>query len=204
MNDIEDVLLDVRKAYRLVYDFQKRVLDLMKFIGGKFRLNYEGGYPKFSRTAPRTGYGNINYVSWDWLNMYYHEFHFHPQENGKEKTHFSAFLLSDTGYYMSKKENENLQKTTLSKFATPEQSSTKLILVAGKNVWFGWPEEWNSLDFTLEETGSQIYNGNPIIFKQYDLSLFALEASALDCLRNFSAYCLQNEITLKLFEKNID
>jgi hypothetical protein len=204
MDNIHDILTDVRKAYRLVYDFQKRVLDLMKFIKGKYRLNYEGGYSKFSGTAPRTGWGVLESWSWDWLNMYFYEFHFYPQENDVEKTHFSVFLLSDTGFYLAKKENEKVQKTTLSQFKDPEQSDTKLIFVAGKNVWHGWPEEWNSLDFTLAEQGNQIFKGNPIVFKQYDLALFASEHDALECLKDFSAYCAEFDITLNLYEKNID
>ena len=38
-SDIKDALLDVRKAYRLLADYQQRVLELLSFIREKLGAN---------------------------------------------------------------------------------------------------------------------------------------------------------------------
>jgi len=104
MNELKNSLIEVRKAYRLLYDYQKKVLDLVQFIGTEFGRSYKGGYSKYSNVTPRNGKGHLSNWGWDWLNMYYYEFNFHNEEN---KDFFSVVLISDTGYYEAKDEDEN-------------------------------------------------------------------------------------------------
>lgn len=203
MEKIDRALLDVRKSYRLLYDYQRRILDLVKFIKGKYRLDYEGGYPKFSKSAPRDGSGNLENWSWDWLSMYFYEFHFYPQKNNNNETHFSVFLLNDTGYFLSARDAP-LHRKTLSGFADVEKSATKLILIAGYNCWDAWNGDWLDTEFTLNPFGVNVQGEKILLFKHYDLSAFSNEESAIIHLKDFSSFCAENGCTLNYFEKQID
>jgi len=74
--EISKTLLEVRKSYRLIYDFQSKILDLISFIGGSYMKTYNGGWCKFSEPTPRDKYGHskesLNQWAWDWLSMYYY------------------------------------------------------------------------------------------------------------------------------------
>ena len=93
--------LEVRKAYRLLFDYQRRILDLMKFVGETYDLPYKKGKPLFSSKA-----GNkLTNWSWDWIYMYCYDFRF----EGKEKDNpiqFSVILKNDSGYYDANLENK--------------------------------------------------------------------------------------------------
>jgi hypothetical protein len=203
MENINQVLLDVRKSYRLLYEYQRKMLDIVKFVKGKYRLDYEGGYPKFSKSAPGEGRGNLENWAWDWLSMYFYEFHFYPQKHGDNLTHFSIFLLNDTGYFLTKKEKD-IHRKTLSAFADVEKSESKLILIAGHNQWDAWNADWLDIEFTLSPSGVKREADKSLLFKQYNVADFANEAGAVFCLKDFSAFCAESGCTLKYFEKQID
>lgn len=42
--EIADALLDVRKSYRLLHDYQRAALDAASYIGNRLGLSYQGGY----------------------------------------------------------------------------------------------------------------------------------------------------------------
>ncbi len=112
-NNTKELLIEVRKSYRLLYQYQKRILDLVDYIGKKYGLNYNGGYPKFSGVTPRNGSGNLNLWAWDWLNMYYYEFHFSHKKSGNDTLFFSVFLLNDNGFFKNNNEKKNKQNVNL-------------------------------------------------------------------------------------------
>jgi hypothetical protein len=110
LEDNNDILLEIRKSYCLLFQYQARILDLIGFIGDSFECKYEGGYPRFSNSAPNKGKGRLDNWAWDWLNMYYYEFNFTRKS---AKITFSVFLLNDTGFYETKekfKEKKVLEK----------------------------------------------------------------------------------------------
>jgi hypothetical protein len=76
MDDFENMIINVRSSFRLLYFFNRKVLDLMKYIGRKFNLRYIGGWSKFSDSYPKDGKGSLENWAWDWLNLYLYEFHF--------------------------------------------------------------------------------------------------------------------------------
>ncbi|WP_353140435.1 hypothetical protein [Pseudopedobacter sp.] len=200
-NNTSDILLEVRKAYRFLYNYQSRILDLIGFIGNKFGVNYKGGYPKFSDIVPRPGKGNLNNWAWDWLNMYFYEFHFgmHEVVYNKEgeqridKLTFAIFIVNDNGYFLSTDKNK-IQTDT---FKPVEESESKLIFVVGKNMWENWGDNWHTPDFILEPAGKRVRDENEcMLFKQYNLALFGSEEDAIKCLKDFESYCLQNDINM--------
>jgi hypothetical protein len=80
-SDFENALIDVRKAYRLLYLYQRRVMDLVQFIGDSLTFRYAGGWSWFSDNTPKGGKGSLENWAWDWINMYFYEFNFSAKKN---------------------------------------------------------------------------------------------------------------------------
>ena len=107
--NIKDTLQEARKAYRFLYDYQKRILDLVSYIGGKYGFRYRGGYSKFSNSSPRDGKGNLGNWAWDWLNLYFYEFNFEPKRQVKTPfiLQFSYLMIQDILMLKMKKKLTN-------------------------------------------------------------------------------------------------
>jgi len=189
----ENILVEVRKAYRLLFDYQSRILNLMEFIGQTFEMPYVKGYPKFSTR----GTNKLGNWSWDWLYMYYYEFHFRHNDG----LFLSVFLLNDSGYFETNFEKD-ISPLAVEEFKDVNNSETKLIFVAGYKVWkpeFG--NNWNSKEFILNNSGKA--DNSNMIFKSYNLDKFFNEEDTLIQLKDFEKYCNQNEIPLKVKDKII-
>ncbi len=111
-NDFGNALVDVRKAYRLLFLYQKRVMELVQFMGDTLSFNYKGGWSWFSANTPSKGKGSLENWAWDWLNMYFYEFNFSSKEINKNKINFSILLQSDTGFPSSPLNNWNDNQIT--------------------------------------------------------------------------------------------
>ena len=196
--DIESVLVDVRKSYRTLYTYQKMVLDLAKYIGDRLSFSYAGGWPKFSGDSPRTGKGALHQSSWDWLNMYYYDFHFSPRSQQASSLKFSIQLISDTGYWLSHTEYFNNKK--VERYESPESSGTKLVFILGKDVWtpdlvLKKYENLKTLIGSTEPLFEHMGSGS-MLFQVFDLKDF-LNADDTDRqLDRFIASCAAHEMTL--------
>jgi hypothetical protein len=194
-----NTLQEVRKAYRLLFDYQTRVLDLIGFIGSSFNYDYNGGYSKFSNGSPNNGKGKLSLWAWDWLSMYFYEFNFITK---KDNMAFAVFLVNDTGYFQKNKESK-IAKTTVSAFDAVENSKTKLIFVVGKNTWDGWGKNWDNENFILEEAGHKILDDKVMLFKSYLLDDFFDEEKAIEKLKDFENYCKSYGVNFKYKEKTV-
>lgn len=202
MQEIKESLIEVRKAYRLIFDFQSRILDLISFIKGKMNFEYSGGFVKYSNQSPKNGSGGLKQWSWDWLNFYFYEFHFKKKIINSDEINFSIFLLCDTGYFESRKDN-TISKLEINKYKSPQDSSTKLIFVVGKNTWSFFSESnWNNLDFTLKEFDVKENDNGIMIFKSYNLENFADESSANNVLKEFIDFSNSHSIPLEIVERD--
>lgn len=130
---MDEVLLDVRKAYRLLHDYQRLVLDAVNYIGRQLELDYVGGWPKFSDATPRPGKGSFDCWAWDWLNFMEYDFHFTKTTSDNRTIYFSALLISDSGYFSSPDTNEDATDT--SNFLPAEQSQSLLGIVMCHSDW---------------------------------------------------------------------
>ena len=213
MQSIDEVTLNVRKAYRFLFQYQCRILDLMSFVSSSLGLVYQGGYPKFSNAAPNSGRGKLDHWAWDWLNMYFYEFHFcldGEYLNDKclaDKVKFSAFIVNDTGYYDSVLVEDEDKRLYVEKFETVEKSKTKLIFVAAKNRW-GAPKEWGEWQSQTFLNSDRLIVKDPeadsvIVSKIYALDAFATEPDAVETLREFGAYCTANGIPIQYREREV-
>lgn len=190
-----DILVEVRKAYRLLFDYQAKLLGLVKYIGGNFGYTYKGGLPKFSANQPRLGHGSLDNWAWDWLNLYFHEFYFGDKiDAAGNKLTFSVFILADDGYFQTLENNEaDFKRLNVDKFEKVEFSKSKLILVVGHNCWtvnaFFCENNWCNKHFTLEEKGLHKDEAGKMFFKSYALENFFEEHDAKKQLEDFEKEC---------------
>jgi hypothetical protein len=183
--------LEVRKSYRLLFDYQRRILDLMKFIGETYNVSFKKGRPLFSGK----GSNSLTNWSWDWLNMYCYDFRFEGKET-KNPTQFSVILKNDSGFYEANQEN-TIHRLDIENFKVVEDSKTELILVAGAlNKPFDTLNE-----STKANEGSS--EDKTIVFRNYEIEKFFNEEDALKQLQDFSAYCKSFGIALNISEKII-
>ena len=129
VSTLSDALLDVRSAYRLLYEYQRRVLDLVRYIGDAIGLHFADGESWLSHLADEKS-GPQNWA-WDWLGMYHYEFRFRAPGTLR----FSVVLVSDTGYFDTNASGVP-QPLKPEVFASPELSETKLILMIGREEYW--------------------------------------------------------------------
>lgn len=200
-NSMEKSLIEVRKAYRLLFDYQSRILDLMSFIEGKIDFNFNGGWPTFTNTTPRAGGGSLDKWAWDWLNMYYYQFYFGEKKIEEKVIRFSIAHMADSGFFEN--HNQHTDKINLKKYKNVEESSSKLIFVIGSDMW-NWGDNWNDEVFTTEPQGDKKdENGGQLIFKSYGLEKFASEESAIATLKDFEKHVKLFNIPFTIKERKI-
>ena len=190
-NEFEKTLIEVRKAYRLIYLYQRRVLDLIDFIGNKLSLNFESGWSKFSNPAGTRKRVNLKKWSWDWLMLYFYEFHFGVVKN---EIRFSIILQSDSGFFDSKSND----KLDISTFKNAEESKTKLFFVLGNKIW-GCPIEnflKDHLNSNQTEFKKEINDNGLWLAKSYELTNFINEESTINIINDFLRYSEKNGITI--------
>jgi len=186
--ELEDSLIDVRKAYRLLYLYQKRILDLMQFISIHYSVPFVGGWSKFSNFMPTKGKVKLTHWAWDWLNMYFYEFKFGSLLCNK--TTFTILLQSDTGFY----ESEITNPLDVQNFKPAEESKTRLILLCRKNIQeksinFLFEKLGdNNIELVEERTTDDISSHSLFIAKSYDLQYFLNEKETIKCLENFKSF----------------
>ncbi|TGE21518.1 hypothetical protein E5K00_14625 [Hymenobacter aquaticus] len=192
--DLVAVALDVRKAYRLLYLFQARVMDTVKFIAEQLGRNYHGGWCWFSSVAPRDGRGSLDNWAWDWLNMYHYEFFLGEELVDGNRIRLAVILQSDTGFY----DHSGAEKTDIRSFAPVEESETRLRFLVGKNTWHGefgkdFPatETRTSVGYTQLKTAD---GSGTLITKSFPITSFLNETGTRQVLDEFVTYCQSNGI----------
>lgn len=189
--EIEAVFFDIRKAYRLLYTYQSRVMEIMHFIGNMTSRRYEGGWSKFSNSSPKNGKGNLDLWAWDWLNMYCYEFYFGIKEINENSIKFSVWLVSDTGFY----DIETADETDIESFSSVESSKTKLVFVIGKNTWHTNFKDFQS-NMKNDATDYVRRNENEVLLaKSFNLSSFINSDQTRERIQEFVSFCNSNGIS---------
>lgn len=167
---IEATFLDVRNAYRLLHDYQRMVMDGVKFLGNQLGLRYEGGWPKFSGVSPRAGGGTLDHWAWDWLNFVAYDFHFSNLAQEGSELPFSVLLISDTGFFCS--DRKYVEATDTRTFLPAENSNTKVGFVLSSGEWQpDFMSDREAMKVFIEEGGRLMepYNKPGILGKCYGL-----------------------------------
>jgi hypothetical protein len=200
MNDFtkdqfENVLVDVRKAYRLLYLYQKRVLDVIQYIGDSLDFRFGGGWNWFVYNMPVASKAKLTNSSWEWLSMYFYEFNFSERKVNDSTIKFSVILESDSGYFDSMNSFENIKS-----YSPVQQSVTKLIFMVGKNVW--WDPDFKEL---FDDENLDIYKSSKdelirsnekgtIVVKCFPLSRFINAEETNKCIGEWVGFLNINGI----------
>lgn len=132
----DDVFLNVRKAYRLLHDYQSMVINAMRYIESQLDIPYNGGWSRSEKDI-RSGYVKLSQSSWDWLPMSSFEFHFLKPLVPEGWLSLSFFIIGDSGYIEADTSVANKADTTT--FAPADKSSTKFAFILRRAHWDPFP-----------------------------------------------------------------
>ena len=203
IEELSEALCNVRKAHRIIYSYQQRMLSLMKFISAKLNfVNKFMGVKHFSNDIykKRDGYLEIheNMWAWDFLYSYVFEYYLGEQEiEGGDGIAISVVQFSDTGFFDSNSNN----KTDVSTFAPEEKSASKLLFIIERKPktsdWL-WniKEIVNNKEYASREHTCSILeqrDGIKQCLYSFDITDFTDEKSAVNSLRKLCNYCKEKE-----------
>lgn len=216
-SELEKAMCDLRKAHRLIYEYQNRMLQLMRYIRNKFSLSNEiAGNKRFSKPIGKTRYYSAEYReanlkllngmwAWDFLYSYEFEYHFGSSVDKKLKKEFSFSVVqvSDSGYYESGMQGKS--HTDTKSFADCEDSSSCLIFVFesvpnSKKSEYSWDIE-NAISTLLSSAKKrEIKQSNgekSFVACKYDIHNFLNHTTTDKILEEFAAIVKeQSSITL--------
>ena len=201
--EFNQALCDVRKAHRLIYAYQSKMLDLTYFIKSKLGFPEYGGNKLFGNLIEkkRDAYGNLKIwkdtCAWDFLYSYVFEYYFDNIITKNCEIAMSVFQVSDTGYF--DKDNQDSQ-IDLATFASEEVSISKLLFVVekkNKKNESAWDDDWiekevdnNHKRMCASHTKDCLnQKGNIQIFHSFPLDRFLDEDSTIEALNEFIEYC---------------
>ena len=196
MDEFENMILNVRNSFRLLYSFNKAIFDLMKYIGTKFSIPYAGGFSQFSSPPPTYGYTRFDRWAWDWLNLYLYEFDF-----AKDKIKFSIILQCDTGMW-----DTNVKHLDIEKFEKTKKSKTKLIFVFNNDEYWEINKvlEHENLKGKYTETFEITENKKSMFCMVFNINEFKDKTSTDNSLNKFVQYLNKNKIfDIKMVDKNL-
>lgn len=196
---LDSTLIDVRKAYRLLYLYQRRVMDLAHYIGSKLDFRHAENRSSYCFTQhPKIV--KHHHWAWDLLPMYNMAFVFHSRriEGFSEEGKLFINIVSDTGFYDSEVNN----KLEINQFCSPENAATELHLVLTLRDKI--PDEYHSRFQKQGETtmilesasDSTTASGIWLVGKKFPLTDFLDEESTNQSLEKFIGLCQENGITL--------
>ena len=130
--NLSEALLDVRRAHRILYAYQRRMLDLAHFIQSKLDMPEFRGFKHFSNPiyGPSKGHSRLNIWhdmwAWDYLYSYLFEYYLGVQKTSDEAYEYKLSLIqySDTGYFdkvEEEKEEEEATRAETKKAFKPEE-----------------------------------------------------------------------------------
>lgn len=193
----EVVFEDVRKSYRFLYLYQRRVMDLIAFMSSHWNFIFEKGEPVFCSPPPlkKINPSSGNWV-WDFLTFYNFNFVYREKKIGEYKgVKLMLNIVSDTGFY----DTENNNKLSISDFKETKKSKTQLhIILKTKNL--NW-DIYKNKQYSVNEINTDFYHKNTenqiIIGRKIDLSSLMNETDVLKELNKFEEYCKGKGLILK-------
>ncbi len=219
--ELAQAMCDVRKSHRIIYEYQRRVLDLMRYISNKYGiqnkiagrklfcdpirkyLGYSVEYPKANLKLPE------NMWAWDFLYSYVFEFYFGTTVEKKIKKEYglSVVQVSDSGYFAS--EEENKIRTDTNSFLPCEESESMLIFVfevipRNNKTDYLWKIDESIHHFSSSNEREDIVNRGDdgvYIACKYDICDFMDEASTEKILDSF-AKVVEERAGIKLIKES--
>ncbi len=209
--NLSNALLDVRRAHRILYAYQRRMLDLVHFIQGKLDMPEKDlcGIKHFSKPIYGRSIGHTplniwpTMWAWDYLYSYLFEYYLGEKEVGDKLHNYKLSLIqySDTGYF----DQDGQKRGRISEFGSEEESSSKLLFFLEykpKDSEWVWKDgsymERIVLDKKVgsKEHTKEVRNIEGVTQILYPVSLeeFINIETTLEVLREFRSYCQEKGI----------
>ena len=208
--NLSKALLDVRRAHRILYAYQRRMSDLVYFIKCKLGMPDFYGFKHFSNPIYGRSKGhsrlNIwhNMWAWDYLYSYLFEYYLGVQKTSDEayEYKFSLIQYSDTGYF----DQDGQKRGRISEFGSEEESSSKLLFFLeykSKDSEWEWKDGSYMERIVLnKKVGSKKHTKGVItigvkhkqILCSFPLERFINMEATLEVLSEFRSYCQEQDI----------
>ena len=208
--NLSKALLDVRRAHRILYAYQRRMSDLAYFIKCKLDMPDFYGIKHFSKPiyGRSKGHSRLNIWhtmwAWDYLYSYLFEYYLGVQKTSDEayEYKFSLIQYSDTGYF----DQDGQKRGRISEFGSEEESGSKLLFFLEykpKDSEWVWKDgsymerivlnkEIGSKKHTKQVRGTS-KEGKQILCS-FPLERFINMEATLEVLREFCDYCKEKDI----------
>ncbi|WP_312583797.1 hypothetical protein [Atlantibacter sp.] len=187
-NDLQDALLDVRRAYRLIEDFQRRLISALEFM--RAELNVDNYYQYAPNSVPRSVTGALGenggrrYLPFNDLSVFWlkHSGQADPYNNPQHGDFMiDVWLRNDSG---------NGQRD--GEYALPEASRSLLIIHvisckthnAGKQNWY---DVWSNHAYPTSDEVEPIekYEGFNIYRQEIDMVNLSDKDTFSACINAF-------------------
>lgn len=185
--EINEALKDVRNAYRLLALYQKRLLDIIKYLTNGYNVTFNSGWSKFSNAASNGKKASIDKLSWDWLTLYLYEFNLGTIEVGSDKYHFKVVHQADTGFYDTSLDKK-ISAANAEQFEDVNNAKTRLFFVLSKNV-NGCPKQHILKGNLSVQTTSRI-NKEGWLAVPYNLERFINQETTDIVINEFNGVCI--------------
>jgi hypothetical protein len=199
---IDEVLCDVRKSFRILALFSKRVCTLIQYIGNRMGLDYCGdkslGEEDWGTLVPRKHYQkNLGKDPFAWLPMYYRSFGLRMNTPPIE---VRVIVWPDTGPWEMEKGGADVKD-----FPDVSKSSSRLVFVIANEAalaeldgdladrWAEKGENSGALHFSVSEKSDK-----KAFYKVFDLADFENKEATDKALQAFIDYANKNGFDLKL------
>lgn len=204
VDEFNSALNDVRKAHRIIFEYQSRMLDLITFISSKLGFGVAIGEKLFSDPIKfKKGNAELKIFedmwAWDFIYSYCFRYYFNYLElETGDFVALSIIQYSDTGFYENISENSQLDLKT---FANTEDSTSKLLFILElkpkriKEYFWNDKEISENKKYASGSFDKEIINnpkGNILLLYSFKLDRFINEKSTMEALEEFNTYCIEN------------
>lgn len=221
---LSNALLNVRRAHRILYAYQRRMSDLAHFIKCQLKMPDFRGFKHFSRPISKnSGYLTIRHDmwAWDYLYSYLFEYYLGEQKTIDEAYEYKLSLIqySDTGYFDKEEEATRAEtkktfkpeedpRLELEKFKPEKESSSKLLFFLEykpKDKNWEWGDGTSLEKIVLDKQIGRKEHTKGVksitigvkhkqILYSFPLERFINMEATLEVLREFRSFCQKQEI----------
>lgn len=220
--ELNNTFVDVRNAFRLLNQYQKRVLHIVDYIREQtLYTDMRGGKWYFDQIKRRNIQDEYNLAvskdmwGWDFLYGYIFEYYFGKIDlDCGRKVKMSIIQVSDDGFFIS--DNDKKQMTNVSSFAPSEASHSYVVLIISiyttkdPTMWFNNKKHQNDnqkefltqfLSSYEETRNEKAENGEVAIMKKYEMQRFSSQQSTDEIIREFGKIIRDNS-GIKIFRES--
>lgn len=196
VKELQDALCDLRKAHRLIYSFQQRMLGLAQFIKMKLDMPALRIYKRFSNAIINEKEMPPRMWAWDFLYSYQLEYDFEDKPCGQYKYAISLLQCVDTGFFDVEKNDKKYPDT----FAAEEVSESKLVFYVNRiqngsewNLWYKRDELFNTKKYMCKDFQKNVIDypedNEKVLLYSFPIERFIDEQSTIEALQEFVDYC---------------